>query len=87
MTTEKPISNLAITPEQFEQIKQAEAIAVHNYESSQGRFGELAMIGAAEECQACIDTPTILLVYDTIRYLGSEVVLVSDLLPPDEVTP
>ncbi len=84
MTTDtKPISRLEITTEQYEQIKQAEAVAIRNYDSPQGRYGVVTMIGTYEECEESATTPAILLVPEPIKYLGSEVVWSADLLPPD----
>ena len=79
------ISPLSITPEQFEQIKQAEAVAVSNYNSASGRFSKLAKIGTVEECEDWLAAPSLFIVFDGTEYLGSEVVRTSDLLPPEGV--
>ena len=83
MTDTKSISRLEVTPKRYELIKQSEAVAIRNYDSPEGRYGTITMIGTYEECEESATTPGILIVPEPIEYLGSEVVWSADLLPPD----
>ncbi|MFA5056540.1 MAG: hypothetical protein WC485_00370 [Opitutaceae bacterium] len=83
MTDERQTLPLNVDREQYDRILQSEAVAVSMYRGSSGMFSKLARIGTMAECEAYVNTPALLLVFDGNEYLGSEVVAVGDLLPPD----
>jgi hypothetical protein len=77
---------LSITQEQYDRIKAAEAVVVGKYSGSGGAFSKLAFIGSEQECEEFIETPSLFLIPQGLEYLGHEVVLREDLIPPEGVT-
>jgi hypothetical protein len=77
------ISQLSVSSEQYERLLTAQAVAVSLYRGGSALFSKLARIGTVEECEDYVNTPSLLIVLEGTEYLGSEGVLVSDLIPPD----
>ncbi len=73
---------LSVSQEQYDRIRQADAVVVNKYSGSGGMFTRLARIGTVAECEDYIATPSLLIIPSGLEYLGSEVVLAGDLLPP-----
>jgi hypothetical protein len=77
-------AQLSITTEQYERIQTAEAVAVSLYRNSGLLFSKVARIGTISECEDYVNTPALLIIYQGVEYIGSEVVLTKDLIPPKE---
>lgn len=77
------ISQLCVTHDEYRKIQAAQAVVVNKYRSNYGLYSHLAFIGTKDECDAVVETPAILIVVSGVEYLGSEVVLTKNLLPPD----
>lgn len=86
--TAEMISPLAVDQDQYERIKSSEAVAVSMYRGNSGLFSKLGHVGTVDECESYVKIPALFIVPSNVEYLGSEVVLTKDLLPPDvEATP
>jgi len=83
MTT--TVCQVHVSQTQADEIRQCEAVVVRTYERKDGStFAVPVRWGEREEMEIVADTPRILLGRRGQTCLGDSVVLVSDLLPPEE---
>ncbi len=73
---------LQVTPDEYERIKQAEAVVVTTFTGPAGRFSKLTYIGTREECEVRADMRRFVVVPNSVECNGTEVVPCSELLPP-----
>lgn len=72
---------LQVTPEQFAEMRTAEAVAVRNYSSDSGsHWAKVIGIGTVEEMQAMADETHLFIVPVGMTIDGQQMVLTSDLL-------
>lgn len=87
--TDLPVVELRITPEDYEALKNCNAIVVGEWERTDDkyRWGEFLMCGTHEECEDFASTPELKIVPNGFTCIGKQVVPVADLLPPKEQKP
>ena len=83
-TSDEPVLPLSVTQEQYDRIRQAEAVVVSQFTGPQGRYATLGFIGSVEECECFASTLRLMVVPTGVECDGYGVVPVSELLPPEE---
>jgi len=74
---------LSVTQDQYDQIKSSEAVVVGKYRGLSGPFSRLSFIGSVVESEEFVATPSLFIIPTGLEYLGHEVVLTTDLIPPE----
>jgi hypothetical protein len=78
---------LSITQDQYERIKVSKAVVVGKYQGEGGMFSRLEFIGELTECEEVVETPSLFIIPNGVEYLGHDVILTSDLIPPEGSLP
>lgn len=80
-TQRDSVCPLQMSQQQFDNIKQCEAVVVREYERADGsRFANAVAWGDADEMRDQAETPRIFIVPEGLSVVGHRVVLVSELL-------